>query len=75
MADEHLPSFPDPPSEFINHREAVALANELSGFGGKQSLATRLTMIEAKCRKAGRLIQAMLRQTNSGDIWKLPPEA
>jgi hypothetical protein len=62
-------------SEFMNHKEAAALAAELAGWGGKQSLATRLTMIEAKCRKAGRLIQAMLRQTNRGDIWKLPPEA
>jgi hypothetical protein len=62
-------------SEFMNHKEAVALANELAGFGGKHSLATRLATVEAKCRKAGRLIQAMLRQTNRGDIWKLPPEA
>jgi hypothetical protein len=62
-------------TEFMSHREAAALANELAGFGGKLSLATRLTMIEGKCRKAGRLIKAMLRQTNSGDIWKLPPEA
>jgi hypothetical protein len=62
-------------SEFMNHREAVALADELTGWGGKQSLATRLAAIEAKCRRAGRLIKAMLRQTNRGDVWKLPPEA
>jgi hypothetical protein len=43
-------------SEFMNHREAVALAEELAGFGGKQSLATRLSTVEAKCRRAGRLI-------------------
>jgi hypothetical protein len=62
-------------SEFISHKEAAALADELARFGGKHSLATRLAAIEAKCRRAGRLIKAMLRQTNSGDIWKLPPEA
>jgi hypothetical protein len=59
----------------MNHKEAAILADELAGFGGKQSLATRLATVEAKLRKAGRLIQAMLRQTNRGDIWKLPPEA
>jgi hypothetical protein len=50
-------------SEFMNHKEAAVLADELAGFGGKHSLASRLAMVEAKCRKAGRLIQAMLRQT------------
>jgi hypothetical protein len=62
-------------SEFMSQKEAAALADELAGYGGKQSLATRLTMIEAKDRRAGRLIKAMLRQTNHGDLWKLPPEA
>jgi hypothetical protein len=62
-------------TEFMSHKEAVALADDLAGSGGKHSLATRLATAEAKCRKAGRLIQAMLRQTNSGDFWKLPPEA
>ena len=62
-------------SEFMSHKEAAALAAELAGFGGKSSLAMRLTTMEAKCRRAGRLIQAMLKQTNRGDIWKLPPEA
>jgi hypothetical protein len=66
----------DPTStEFMSHKEAIALADELAGFGGKHAPARRLATVEAKCRKAGRLIQAMLRQTNSGDFWKLPPEA
>jgi hypothetical protein len=57
----------------MSHKEAAALAEELAGVSGKQSLATRLATIEAKCRRAGRLIQAMLKQTNRGDVWRLPP--
>jgi hypothetical protein len=63
------------PTEFMNHKEAAALADELVDYRGKFSLATRLTTMETKCRRAGRLIQAMLRQTNQYDLWKLPPEA
>jgi hypothetical protein len=59
----------------MSAKEAAALAGELAGYGGKLSLATRMTTMEAKCRRAGRLIQAMLRQTNQYDLWKLPPEA
>jgi hypothetical protein len=59
----------------MSHTEAAALADELAGYSGKQSVTTRLATMERQCRKAGRLIRAMLRQTNSGDIWKPPPEA
>jgi hypothetical protein len=65
---------PEQSSEYMSQREAAALADELTGYGGKQSVAARLAMMERQCRRAGRLIKAMLRQTNSGDIWKLPPE-
>jgi hypothetical protein len=63
------------PTEFMSAKEAAALAGELAGYGGKQSVAARLATMEKQCRKAGRLIQAMLRQTNQYDLWKLPPEA
>jgi hypothetical protein len=62
-------------TEFMSHKEAATLANELAAWGGKQSIATRLAAIESKARRAGRLLKAMLRQTNHGDVWKLPPEA
>ncbi len=61
-------------TDYMSQKEAAALADELAGYGGKLSAAQRVATMEAQCRKAGRLIQAMLRQTNSGDIWQLPPE-
>jgi hypothetical protein len=65
---------PEQSSEFMSQKEAVAFADELAGYGGKQSVAARVATMERQCRKAGRLIKAMLRQTNRGDFWKLPPE-
>jgi hypothetical protein len=62
------------PSEFMSAKEAAALAETLSQYGGKHSLATRLGSMESKCRKASRLIRAMLRQTHSSDVFRLPPE-
>lgn len=62
------------PTEFMSAKEAVALADDLSLYGGKHSLATRMERMEAKCRRASRLIRAMLRQVHSSDVFQLPPE-
>jgi hypothetical protein len=55
-------------------REAVALADNLAQLGNKHSVATRLATMETQCRKASRLIRAMLRQVHSSDVFRLPPE-
>jgi hypothetical protein len=62
------------PTEFMSAKEAVAPADSLSRYGGKLSLATRLAAMESQCRKASRLIRAMLRQVHSSDMFRLPPE-
>jgi hypothetical protein len=62
------------PTEFMSAKEAEALADTLSRYGGRHSLATRLDSMERKCRKASRLIRAMLRQVHSSDVFRLPPE-
>jgi hypothetical protein len=64
----------NPTSEFITTREAVALANNLAQFGGKNSVATRIATMERHCKQASRLIRAMLRQVHSSDVFQLPPE-
>jgi hypothetical protein len=60
---------------FMTTREATKLADELSRYGGQHSMATRLATMESHCRKASRLIRAMLRQVHSSDVFQLPPEA
>jgi hypothetical protein len=62
------------PTEFMSTKEAVALADSLSRYGGKHALAARLAAMEAQCRKASRLIRAVLRQVHSSDVFRLPPE-
>jgi hypothetical protein len=54
--------------------QAKALADRLAGYGVERTLAANIAVLETECRMAGRLIRAMLRQTNSGDVWHLPPE-
>ncbi len=63
-----------PESTYMTTREAIQLANSLSQYGGRQSVATRLTTMETQCRLAARLIRAMLRQVHSSDVFQLPPE-
>jgi hypothetical protein len=55
-------------------REAITLADNLSQYGGKQSVATRLATMELQCRLAARLIRAILRQVHSSDVFLLPPD-
>jgi hypothetical protein len=55
-------------------KEAAVLADELSKCGGKHAVAARVAAMERQCRRAARLIQAMLRQMHSSDVWQLPPE-
>jgi hypothetical protein len=62
------------PTEFMTTREAVTLADNLAQHSGKHSMATRLATMEMRCRKASRLIRAMLRQVHSSDVFQLPPE-
>ncbi len=65
----------DQPNEYMTTREATTLADHLAQYGGSHSLATRLATMETQCRKASRLIRAMLRQVHSSDVFQLPPEA
>jgi hypothetical protein len=62
------------PAEYMSTKEAAALADDLSRYGGRHSLALRLDGMEVRCRKASRLIRAMLRQVHSSDVFRLPPE-
>jgi hypothetical protein len=55
-------------------REAIQLADNLSQYGGKQSVAQRIATMERQCKQAARLIKAMLRQVHSSDVFQLPPE-
>jgi hypothetical protein len=59
---------------YMTTKEADALADALSRYGGKHSVATRLATMETQCRQAARLIRAMRRQTNDYDVFQLPPE-
>ena len=61
-------------STWMTTREAVALADNLSQFGGKRSVAMRVATMETQCRQAARLIRAMLRQVHSSDVFQLPSE-
>jgi hypothetical protein len=65
---------PESPT-YMTTREASTLADNLSRYGGEQSVATRIALMEAQCRQASRLIRAMLRQVHSSDVFELPPEA
>ena len=62
------------PTEFMTTREAAALADNLSQFSGKHSVATHVATMERHCKQASRLIRAMLRQVHSGDVFRLPSE-
>jgi len=62
------------PTDFMTTREAATLAENLASYRGKHSVATRLATMETQCRKASRLIRAMLRQVHSSDAFRLPPE-
>ena len=64
---------PESPT-YMTTREAGALADNLSQFGGKRSVATRIAIKETQCRLAARLIRAMLRHVYSSDVLLLPPE-
>jgi hypothetical protein len=59
----------------MTQADAKALATRLGRRGTETKLAERIAVLETEARMAGRLIRAMLRQTNHGDIWQLPPEA
>jgi hypothetical protein len=58
----------------MSAKEADLLADDLVRYGGRHSIATRLEGMEGRCRKAGRLIKALLRQVHSSDVFRLPPE-
>jgi hypothetical protein len=62
------------PTEFMTAKEAATLAENLASYAGKHSVATRLATMEMQCRKASRLIRAMLRQAHSSEVWRLPSE-
>jgi hypothetical protein len=62
------------PTDFMTTREAATLAENLASYSGKHSVATRVASMETQCRKASRLIRAMLRQVHSSDVFQLPPE-
>jgi hypothetical protein len=62
------------PTEFMTTREAAALAENLAGFRGRHSVATRVAALERHGRQASRLIRAMLRQVHSSDVFQLPAE-
>jgi hypothetical protein len=64
----------EPSSTWMTTREATLLADKLSGYGGKHSVATRIAIMEVQCRQASRLIRAMLRQVHASDVFRLPPE-
>jgi hypothetical protein len=66
---------PESPATYMTTREARALADSLSQYGGRQSIAARLTTMETQCRLAARLIRVMLQQVHSSDVFRLPPEA
>jgi hypothetical protein len=59
---------------WMTAREAMTLADDLSRFGGKQSVVTRIATMEMQCRQAARLIRAMMRQVHSSDVFPLHPE-
>ena len=65
----------------MSTKEAAALADRLAAHG-RSATAQQLTLIaeqmaalEIECRKASRLIRAMMRQVHSSDVFHLPPEA
>jgi hypothetical protein len=64
---------PDSPT-YMSAKEAATLADYLSQYGGKRSIAVRIATMETQCRQASRLIRAMLRQVHSSDVFQLPPE-
>jgi hypothetical protein len=55
-------------------KEVEQLVTHLAHSGGRHSLADRVTAMEVNCRKASRLIRAMLRQVHASDVFHLPPE-
>jgi hypothetical protein len=65
---------PETSPTYMSAEEAARLADNLSQYGGKQSVALRVASMERDCQQASRLIRAMLRQVHSSDMWQLPPE-
>jgi hypothetical protein len=62
-------------ADYLDHRQATQLASDLAQHGdSRQSVAQRVAIMERHCKLASRLIRAMLRQTNSSDNWRLPPD-
>ena len=61
-------------TEYMSGKQASELAEQLGQFGGRHSLAARLTTMERLCLKASRLIKAMRRQSQDSDVFQLPPE-
>jgi hypothetical protein len=64
----------EPSSTWMTTRKAALLADKLSRYGGRNSVATRIAIMEVQCRQASRLIRAVLRQVHSSDVFRLPPE-
>src|SRR5262249_4632309 len=71
MADPIIPQ----PLVTMTQADAKTLATRLGRCGTETKLAEQVAVLETEARMAGRLITAMLRKTNHGDIWRLPPEA
>lgn len=63
-----------PAYESMSFPEAQQLADRLAEHGGRGSIVQYIANIEAECRLASRLIQAMLRQVHGSDTFLLPPE-
>jgi hypothetical protein len=64
----------EPSFTWMTTREATLLADKLSRYGGRNSVATRVAIMEVQCRQASRLIRAMLQQVHSSDVFRLPLE-
>jgi hypothetical protein len=54
--------------------EKVGLADKLAQHSGRLSVAQRVESMERQCALAARLIQAMLRQVHSSDVFRLAQE-
>lgn len=63
-----------PPVTQLSHAEAAELAAELARPGPAMRIFGEAAQMENRARLAARLIQAMLRQSHSSDVFQLPPE-
>jgi hypothetical protein len=68
-----MPQHEEPITE-LSHPEAAELAAALAAPGPAQRVFGELAQMEHRCRLAGRLIAALLRQTHGSDVFRLPPE-